>query len=161
MPNYLDRNPNEYGAPEEPRSFIVVANDQVEAHRGALAIFASVKRRGVWSLARRFRIAAVMAEAKLDLREVRIGPGESVIEIFALWASVEIIVPPGIRIDVHDSALMGDINWDTSDDGDLSHDAPTVLVRGSVIMSSVEIKVRYLGETDREAKRRIKAARRS
>ncbi len=138
---------------------MVVPDDDVPPHRGALAIFAYVKRRGVWSLARRFRIAAVMAEAKIDLREARIGAGRSDIEVFALWASVEIIVPPGIRIDVQDSALMGEINWEATDSWDLPRDAPVVMVRGSVIMSSVEIKVRYAGESDKEAKKRLKGAK--
>lgn len=161
MPDYLDRSPNDYYYPvTAPRSYTLLAEDDVEAHRGALAIMGSIKRRGVWSLPRRFRVAAVMAEAKIDLREVRLGYGQSVIEIFAFWASIEIIVPPGIRMDVQDSALMGDINWETAENRDLSPDAPTVLVRGSVIMSSVEIKVRYQGETDREAKKRLKAAKR-
>lgn len=160
MPSYLDRSPNEaYPLAVSRPSFIVVPDGDVEAHRGALAIFASVKRRGVWSLARHFRIAAVMAEAKLDLREVRIGAGRSDIEIFALWASVEITVPPGIRIDVQDSAVMGDIKWEATDEGQLPKDAPLVMVRGSVIMSSIEIKVRYLGETDREAKKRKRQSR--
>ena len=161
VPDYLDRSPNDYYYPvAAPRSFTLLADDDVEAHRGALAIMGSIKRRGVWSLPRRFRVAAVMAEAKIDLREARLGYGQSVIEIFAFWASIEIIVPPGIRMDVQDSALMGDINWETAENRDLSPDAPTVLVRGSVIMSSVEIKVRYQGETDREAKKRLKAAKR-
>ena len=165
MPNdvYPSPSPNEaYGltVPRQSTSFTVVRPHEVDEHRGALAIFSSVKRRGVWSLARRFRVAAIMGEVKLDLREVRIAPGRSDIEVFALWASVEIIVPPGIRIDVQDSAFMGEVNWESTDDQQLSRDAPVVMVRGSVIMSSVEIKVRYLGESNREAKKRIKAARR-
>jgi hypothetical protein len=155
--DYGKRPPNEYAPVAVRRSFTIVHPDDVEPHRGALAIMGSVKRRGVWSLPRRFRVAAVMAEAKIDLREARIGAGESVIEVFAFWASIEIIVPPGIRIEVQDNAVMGEINWDTADDYDLAYDAPVVLVRGSVIMSSVEVKVRYLGESDREAKRRMKA----
>lgn len=160
VPWHLDRDPNEYDALVSARpSFSILPYDEVEPHRGALAVFSSIKRTGIWSLARRFRVAAVMAEAKLDLREVRIGPGTSEIEIFALWASVEIIVPPGIRIDVHDSAFMGEVKWESTDDRhlpELGRDAPMVMIRGSVIMSSIEVKVRYLGETDKEAKRRKK-----
>jgi hypothetical protein len=143
------------------RSFTLVRDDSVEAHRGALAVMGSVKRRGVWAMPRRFRVAAVMAEAKIDLREARIGAGESVIEIFGFWAAIEIIVPPGVRIDVQDSAVMGEVNWDTTDEGEMDDDSPVIFVRGSVIMSSVDVKVRYPGETDREAKKRIKAARRA
>ncbi len=159
MPDYLDRSPNEYYPVAARPSFIVVADDQVEAHRGALAFMASVKRRGVWTLAKRFRIAAVMAEAKIDLREARI-TSQSEIEVFAFWASIEMIVPPGIRVDVQDSALMGEVNWESTDGQNLPYDAPSVFVRGSVIMSSIEVKVRLVGETDREAKKRLKAARR-
>lgn len=161
VPNLPYRDPNELRNPlAVGKSFSIVPDEDVQAQRGAMAIFGSVKRRGVWSLARRFRIAAVMAEAKLDLREVRIGAGRSDIEIFALWASVEIIVPPGIHIDVQDSALMGEINWEATENWNLPREAPTVMVRGSVIMSSVEIKVRYAGESEKEAKKRIKAASR-
>jgi len=108
-------------------------------------------------LARRFRVAAIMAEAKIDLREARIGQGQSVIEVFAFWASIEIIVPPGIWIDVQDSSLMGDVSWESAANRNLSRDAPSLLIRGSVIMSSINVKVRYVGETDREAKKRLKA----
>jgi hypothetical protein len=101
-----------------------------------------------------------MAEAKLDLREVRLGPGRSTIEIFAFWGSVEIIVPPGIRVDVQDSTLMGEVKWDSSDTYTDSPDAPSIFVRGTAIMSGVEIKLRYPGETDRDAKRRRKRHRR-
>jgi hypothetical protein len=100
-----------------------------------------------------------MAEAKLDLREAAIGYGQSVIEVFAFWASIEIIVPPGIWIDVQDSSLMGDVSWESAANRHLTRDAPTILLRGNVIMSAVNVKVRYLGETDREAKKRLKAGR--
>lgn len=160
MPDYLDRSPNEYYDPVDARpSFTLVPDGEVEPHRGALSIFSSVKRRGIWTLARRFRVAAIMAEAKLDLREARIGYGQSVIELFAFWASIEIIVPPGIWIDVQDSSLMGDVSWESAANRHLPKDAPSILIRGNVIMSSINVKVRYLGETDREAKRRLKAGR--
>jgi hypothetical protein len=157
--NYLDRGPNEYYPVAVRPSYLLVPDEQVEPHRGALAFMASVKRRGVWTLAKRFRIAAVMAEAKIDLREARIS-SRSEIEVFAFWASIEIIVPPGIRVDVQDSALMGEVNWESTDAQNLPPDAPSVFVRGSVIMSSIEVKVRFVGETDREAKKRLKAASR-
>jgi hypothetical protein len=160
VPEYYDRAPNDYAVSAALPSYEVIPDADVEPHRGALAVFSSVKRRGIWSLARRFRVAAIMAEAKLDLREARLGAGQSVIEVFAFWASIEIIVPPGIWIDVQDSALMGDVSWDSAANRHLSNDAPSILVRGSVIMSSVEVKVRYYGETDKEAKKRMKAGRR-
>lgn len=159
--DYTVRRPNEYASLVPQRSFSILRDDLVEPHRGALAIMGSVKRRGVWSMPRRFRVAAVMGEAKIDLREARIGAGESVIEVFAFWASIEIIVPPGIRVDVQDSSVMGEVDWDSAAEREVDDDAPVLLVRGSVIMSSIEVKVRYAGETDREAKKRLKAARRS
>jgi hypothetical protein len=157
--DYRYRSPNEYAPLAPRRSFTLVPDDSVEAHRGALAVMGSVKRHGVWAMPRRFRVAAVMAEAKIDLREARIGAGESVIEVFGFWASIEIIVPPGVRLDVQDSAVMGEINWDATDEGAMDHDSPVIVIRGSVIMSSVDVKIRYAGETDREAKKRLKAAR--
>ncbi|MGQ0640448.1 MAG: LiaF domain-containing protein [Gemmatimonadaceae bacterium] len=159
MPEYPERSPNEYYDSVAGPSFTLVSDDQVEGHRGALAIFSTVKRHGIWTLARRFRVAAIMAEAKLDLREARIGYGQSVIEVFAFWASIEIIIPPGIWIDVQDSSLMGDVSWESAANRHLPKDAPSILVRGSVIMSSISVKVRYVGETEREAKKRLKAGR--
>ncbi|MEW5914946.1 MAG: LiaF domain-containing protein [Gemmatimonadota bacterium] len=157
MDEYRHRSPNEHTPLAPRRSFTLVRDESVEPHRGALAVMGSIKRRGVWAMPRRFRVAAVMSEAKIDLREARIGAGESVVEVFALWASVEIIVPPGVHIEVQDHAIMGEVNWDTTDEREMDHDAPVIFVRGSVIMSSVEVKVRYLGETDKEAKKRLKA----
>jgi hypothetical protein len=159
VPDYLDRSPNEYDDAAAYPSFSIVPDAELEPHRGALAVFSSIKRSGVWTLSRRFRVAAIMAEAKLDLREARLGAGQSVIEVFAFWASIELIVPPGIWIDVQDSSLMGDVSWDSAANRHLPKNAPSILVRGSVIMSSVNVKVRYYGETDREAKKRMKAGR--
>lgn len=161
MRDYPERRPNDdFALSDRDRSFVVVRDDEVEPHRGATAFLSSIKRQGVWTLARQFRIAVVMADAKLDLREVRLGPGRSTIEIFAFWGSVHIIVPPGIRVDVQDSTLMGEITWEQGETYHDAPDAPSIFVRGTAIMSGVEIKMRYPGETERDAKRRRKRQRR-
>jgi hypothetical protein len=124
-----------------------------------VAIMGGVDKKGRWTPARRTIVLAFMGGAVLDLREADIPAGVTEIAIFTIWGGVEIIVPPGVNVDVSGVAIMGAFEQQPGTEP-LPPDAPTVRVSGFALMAGVEIFVRYPGETAKDARRRIKEAQR-
>src|SRR5918999_691963 len=62
-------------------SSVVIPAEFVPDRRGAVACLSSTNRDGDWVLPRLFRVVAFMGNVELDLTNVRLGPGESHIEI--------------------------------------------------------------------------------
>src|SRR5665213_908185 len=71
------------------------------------AIMGGVDRRGAWTVPQRWRVIAMMGGAQLDLREARFPAGVIDLEVKAVFGGVQIIVPPGLAVEVHGTAIMG------------------------------------------------------
>jgi hypothetical protein len=132
----------------------VLPAERVQTEQTMLAIMGGVDRRGSWSLPRRLRLVTVMGGAVLDLREARFPPGPVDIEIFALMGGTQIIVPPGLAIETHGSAIMGGFQEVNRAPVHPDADAPLLRVHGFVMMGGVDITMRLPGESDRDAHRR-------
>jgi hypothetical protein len=139
---------------------MVVADEHVRPNAGALAFMSGHSRKGDWNVPRRFRAVAVMGSVELDLREARIPEGESEIEVFAFWGSIAIIIPPGVGVECEGDGFMGEFSFNGHYPEALPPDAPVIRLKGGAYMSSVEATVRYAGESEGDAKRRMKAAKR-
>jgi hypothetical protein len=102
-----------------------------------------------------------MGSAVIDLREARIPDGKSVIEIFTIFGSVEVLVPPGVRVESEGDALAGEFSVEPSapEEGPAMN-APVVRLVGNAYFASVTAEVRYAGETAKGARQRIKRAAR-
>jgi hypothetical protein len=82
------------------------------------------------------------------------GPVE--IDLRALMASVEIIVPPGLAVETEGTAIMGSFEHVDRAPRNPDPEAPILRVRGRVVMGSVEIRMRLPGESERAARRRLR-----
>jgi Domain of unknown function (DUF5668) len=103
-----------------------------------LAIMAGVTRR---SLAKTFRggeATAIMGGCEIDLRDAALDPAGATIDVFAFWGGIEIKVPQGWRVENRVFALMAGAEDSTK--GTAPAGAPTLVVRGLVVMGGVEIK---------------------
>jgi hypothetical protein len=127
---------------------------QVRAEQTMLAIMGGVERRGAWSMPRRLRLVTFMGGAHLDLREARFPPGPVDIEIFSMMGGTEIIVPPGLAVETHGSAIMGGFQEVNRAPVHPDADAPLLRVHGFVVMGGVDIRMRLPGESGRDAHRR-------
>jgi hypothetical protein len=116
-------------------------------------------RKGPWTAPRQLHVLAVMGGAELDFREAQFGPGVSTVTVFATMGAVEIIVPPGIRVESDGFALMGGFEQSGGSTAAADPSMPMLRISGIAIMGAVEITVRLPGESAREAKRRLKEAR--
>jgi hypothetical protein len=127
--------------------------------RGGLAAFASAhERKGDWELPRLFRIACALGSVAIDLREARISEGVTEIEVVLFMGSIELFVPPGVRVEVEVSSFMGEVEHRHDPTIQAEPGAPVLRVTGSAYLGSVEVMARLPGESARDAKRRIRAA---
>lgn len=120
---------------------MVIAEELVPERRGAVAFLSSINRDGDWVLPRSFRVVSFLGNVELDLTNVRLGAGESHIEVRCIFGNVEITVPPGIRIQVEGDPLLGVFEVTRSAPSTTAPDAPLLRVTGSSHFGSVTVNV--------------------
>ena len=120
---------------------LIVPSEMVPPARGVTAFLSAQTRAGDWILARLFRAVSFWGSVTIDLTSARFGPGTSRIEVVAIMGSIEVFVPPDVRVECDGDAILGSFEilgqkWSRPAEG-----APTVHVTGTAYLGSVEIKV--------------------
>jgi hypothetical protein len=128
--------------------------DEVPARGVMFAVMGGQERGGSWIVPRHLKVFALMGGAVLDLRRARFAPGVTVIDAIALMGGIEVIVPPGVRVDCAGGAFMGGFDSRAGDASDRSAGGPVVRLDGLAIMGGVEARTRYPGESAKAARRR-------
>jgi hypothetical protein len=111
---------------------------QVPERRGTVAILSNARRDADWILPRLFRVFTFWGNTELDLTNVLLGPGTSVIEIRCIMGNVEITVPPDLRVESEVDAVLGSAGTARAASTS-SPDALTVRI-GTTFLGSIEIK---------------------
>jgi hypothetical protein len=132
--------------------------ETVRTSRTLVAFMGGVERRGHWSPARKNLIVAVMGGAELDFREVELPAGETEVYIICMMGGVEIIVPPGLAVDASGIAIMGGFAHSAAPQR-LEPGAPVLRVNGLCMMGGVDIFIRHVGESARDARLRERQER--
>jgi hypothetical protein len=96
----------------------------------------------------------------LDLREAELPPGGMTIDVHVTMGHLEVIVPPGVEVEVDASAVLGNVEEHTEPRTRLSL-APRVRITGRVTLGNLEVATLRAGETHRDARRRARSARRT
>jgi len=124
-----------------------------------VAALGGMERKGRWIPARQNYAISVMGGVMLDFREALLPPGVMEVWVFTVMGGAEIVVPPGLTVESDGVAILG--GFEQREDAILSPDpdAPALRIRGLAIMGGVEVSIRYPGETNREAKRRRRFAK--
>lgn len=73
------------------------------------AVFSSTARRGEWLPAEDVRVRALFGNVKLDFTDALLAPGVTTLETFALFGSVEILVPADLEVELAASAVLGSV----------------------------------------------------
>jgi len=123
-----------------------VAHPTLEPHlvperRGAVAVLSHMRRDADWILPRLFRVFTFWGNAEIDLTQALLAPGTSEIEIRCIMGSVEIVVPPDVRVESEVDAVLGSAEVQRQIASTTSPDAPTVRITGSAFMGSIEIRI--------------------
>jgi hypothetical protein len=128
---------------------------QIPERQVVVAVMGGAARSGSWTPPRELTVIAVMGGAELDFRHARLGPGVTEVNMFVLMGGVQLIVPPGVQVEMNGVALMG--GFEERHRGiEAAHDpdAPILRVGGFAMMGGVEVDVRLPGETSGDARRR-------
>src|SRR5688500_5327824 len=97
--------------------------------------------RGRWLAGRKLASIAIMGGGCIDLRNAVLTEGELRITVFALMGGVDVVVPPGIDVELSGFALMGG-NDSQVPHQDLPPGARRVHVRAISIMGGSTIKMK-------------------
>ena len=121
-------------------------------------IFGSIERVGPWAVPQQLRARVVCGNLELDLRDARLSPGLTTIEVDVTMGNVEVIVPPGFQVDVQASSFLGAVEERTE-----RASIPTtnmIRVVGRVRLGHLEVSTLQRGETRRDARVRRRMNRR-
>ena len=124
-----------------PSAPVVIPAELVPERHGAVAFLSSVNREGDWILPRSFRVVSFMGNVELDLTSVRLGPGESHIEVRCVFGNVEITLPPDIRVEIDGQPFIGVFEVTRSTPSTTAPEAPLLRITGSATCGAVTINV--------------------
>lgn len=121
-------------------------------------MFGSIERTGPWAMPQQLRARVLCGNLELDLRDARMAPGVTTIEVDVTMGNVEIVVPPGWQVDVEASSFLGAVEERT--EPAVGAPASRIRVVGRVRLGHLEVSTLRRGETKRESARRRRADRR-
>lgn len=110
---------------------------QPQATAGIRVIMGSTERRGAWRVPQHMRVRVMLGSCELDLRHAVLEPGITTIDVGVMLGSVEIIVPPGMLVEIGMLAALGSVNEPTG--FALGGDHSVLRVIGDATLASCEI----------------------
>jgi predicted membrane protein len=81
---------------------------------------------------------SLLGGCKIDLRQAAIKREEAILDVFALWGGIEVIVPRNWSVVIQGTPILGAFADKT--DSSKEEGGPRLIIRGAVIMGGVEIK---------------------
>jgi Domain of unknown function (DUF1707) len=111
------------------------------SYSSSLAVMGDCTRRGVWQVSDRHTAFSMMASVTLDLREARFTSRETVIDAYAIMASIDVVVNAWTHVVVKGVGIMGDFSESRPKvPAELSPESPVVRIRGMALMGSVSVQ---------------------
>ncbi len=101
-------------------------------------VMASVQRRIVVQGLRRVELNAVMGNIEADFRGATLADHSAIVEAACVMGGIEIIVPDTWRVVNESTSALGSVEDHTHPP--VAADAPTLIVRGSAVMGSIEFR---------------------
>jgi hypothetical protein len=117
---------------------IPINEGEVKESSMYIAVFSGVEKKGAWRPAWSNKVIAVMGGVDLDFTRAEMPPGITELNIFAMMGGVEIVVPPGINVDMHGFAFLG--GFDDRCSALQYPGAPTLKVRGFAFLGGIEVR---------------------
>ena len=113
--------------------------DEVSERQDVVAVLGAAETRNRSPHFRHANVSAVFGGATLDMRDAHLDPGATV-DALALFGGVDVIVPPGWRVELGGLPIFGGYDDKTAGNGNLSPDAPVLKVAATAIFGGVDVK---------------------
>jgi hypothetical protein len=111
-----------------------------DEHQTVFALLGGSTRRGSWEPAAVVDCTAILGGIQLDLREADLIEGTTTLRCLALWAGIEIVVPPDVDVDADGTGILG--GFDHVDHRAPEGDVPLVRIEGTAVMGGVSVRVK-------------------
>lgn len=103
------------------------------------AVFAEVRKEGVWRAPSLARVRAIFGTVVLDLREADIPPDGMLIDAETTLGEIKIILPIGVGCEVDCTAVLGEVK-DRTQQG--TPGLPFVRVRGGATLGTITVQTK-------------------
>lgn len=130
----LKNNPDNASEPE--KSFL--NSGTIPEEETFVGILSGINRKGKWKPARKNKVLVILGGIDLDFSEAELAPGVTDFEFFCAMGGLDLIVPPGINVEVSGIPIMGGI--ENKLPGDHYAGQPTIRLHGIILMGGVNIK---------------------
>jgi uncharacterized protein DUF1707 len=107
-----------------------------------VAIFSETRRGGLWAVPQQLDVKATMSNLTLDLRSARLSPGVTDIHVSAVMASIQIILPPGVRVVESVHAFMASVTDDSYSVVASDPSVPVIRLTGRAVMAEVKVRTK-------------------
>ena len=123
--------------PAAAPALVIAARGGRKPGRFAVALKSSISRVGRWTLPRRFFSVVYKGSGLLDLRAAQFSADETTITAVSYKSRTEILLPPGIRLELGGTGVstVGD-----PPTGDQPAGAPLLRIRGVAYRGSIEVR---------------------
>lgn len=112
-----------------------------------LTILGSTERRGTWIAPRTLAVRSILGSTVLDFRHAQLPVGVVDVVVSAILGSIEVVVPPGLAVEVHGSGILGSFESMSRAPGTPDPERPVLRVRGVALLGSVEVRTE-VGDVD-------------
>ncbi|HUJ59299.1 MAG TPA: DUF1707 domain-containing protein [Kofleriaceae bacterium] len=129
------------------------------ARKKLRVIMSSVERRSRWIVPSQLDVRVFWGNATLDFRDASLGPGVTTLAVSVWMSNLELILPPGLPVDVDVSSFMGNVEERHRVPADPDPARPMLRVVGGVWLGNLEISTRLPGESGRDARKRERKER--
>jgi hypothetical protein len=102
------------------------------------AILAGTQRKVVTERFASADVNSVIAATTLDLRPAKLVDGHGEVDVYAMWGGIDLLVPREWRVVSEVTPILGVFQDTTVVPEDPN--APTLLIRGSVVMGGIEVR---------------------
>jgi len=113
---------------------------RLDGGQAVTALFGTEERYGRWVVPASVTCAAVCGEAVLDLREALLQDLHVVVNVYALFGRVRLIVPAGVEVVLNGTGLFGRQRGATAQLPPAGGDVPVIEVRGYVVASEILVR---------------------
>ncbi len=119
-----------------------VALDRPEESGRIFALLSETRRGGLWAVPPELDVSAAMSNLTLDFRSALLSPGVTHVRIKAVMASVQIVLPPGVRVVESVRAFMASVTDDSYSVVTPDPSVPVIRLTGQAVMAEVKVRTK-------------------